>query len=92
MSRPLIAPLVVVLVAVGFGGCGDDPKAGATQQVRDFLVAMETRDDARACAMMTPRLQRGITDNLRSDADPGECRTRAAHLLSAAKAPGNRAA
>ena len=37
----------------------------------------------------TPGLQEGITANLRSDADPGDCRTRAAHLLSAAKAPGN---
>jgi hypothetical protein len=85
----LNAPLAIVLVAVALGGCGDDPKAGAKQQVRDFLAAMEARDDARVCAMMTPRLQRGITDNLRSDADPGDCRTRAAHLLSAAKAPGN---
>jgi hypothetical protein len=85
----LNAPLAVVLVAVGLGACGDDPKAGATQQVRDFLEAMEARDDARACSMMTAGLQRGITDNLRSDADPGDCRTRAAHLISAAKAPGN---
>jgi ketosteroid isomerase-like protein len=89
VPRTLIASLAVALVAVGFGGCGDDPKAGATQQVRDFLEAMEARDDARVCAMMTATLQRGITDNLRPDADPGDCRTRAAHVISAAKAPGN---
>jgi ketosteroid isomerase-like protein len=89
VPRTLNASLAVVLVAVGMGGCGDDPKAGATQQVRDFLEAMEARDDARACAMMTATLQRGITANLRSDADPGDCRARAAHVISAAKAPGN---
>jgi hypothetical protein len=85
----LNASLAVLLVAVGLGGCGDDPEAGATQQVRDFLDAMGARDDARVCSMMTARLQRGIDDNLRSDADPGDCRTRAAHVISAAKAPGN---
>jgi hypothetical protein len=50
---------------------------------------MERRDDARACAMMTSGLRRGITENLRSDALPGNCRTRAAHVYSTAKAPGN---
>jgi hypothetical protein len=43
---------------------------------------MEQQDDARACAMMTSELQRGITSNLRSDALPGSCRTRRACLLS----------
>jgi ketosteroid isomerase-like protein len=81
--------LAAVLVAAGLGGCGDDPQALASQQVRDFLAAMQARDDALVCAMMTPTLQRGITDNLRSDADPGHCRTRAAHVISSAKAPGN---
>jgi hypothetical protein len=81
--------LAAVLVAAGGAGCGDDAESLASRQVSDFLAAMEARDDARACAMMTPTLQRGITDNLRSDADPGDCRTRAAHLISAAKAPGN---
>jgi hypothetical protein len=84
--------LAAVLVAVGMAGCGDDAESSASDQVRDFLAAMEARDDARACSMITPRLQEGITANLRSDADPGDRRTRAAHLLSAAKAPGNRGA
>jgi hypothetical protein len=38
---------------------------------------------------MTSGLRRGITENLRSDALPGNCRTRAAHVYSTAKAPGN---
>jgi hypothetical protein len=91
-------------VAIALGGCGDDAATQdvdggsarrtqderlATQRVQEFLAAMEQRDDARACATMTPDLQRGITSNLRSDALPGNCRTRAAHVYSAAKAPGN---
>jgi hypothetical protein len=62
-------------VAVAVGGCGDDAATQdvdggsarrtqderlATQRVREFLAAMEQRDDARACATMTPDLQRGI--------------------------------
>jgi hypothetical protein len=77
---------VVVTVPIALGGCGDDagtPDADgrstprtkderlATQPVQEFLSAMEQRDDARACAMMTSELQRGITSNLRSDALPG---------------------
>jgi hypothetical protein len=95
---------VAVTVAIALGGCGDGagtPDADgtsapmthdervATQRVQEFLSAMEQRDDARACAMMTSELRRGITSNLRSDALPGSCRTRAAHVYSAAKAPGN---
>jgi hypothetical protein len=78
--------LVVVTVPIALGGCGDDagtPDADgrstprtkderlATQPVQEFLSAMEQRDDACACAMMTSELQRGITSNLRSDALPG---------------------
>jgi hypothetical protein len=81
--------LAVALVALGGAACGDDAESLATQQVRDFLAAMEARDDASVCSMMTPTLQEGIRQNLRSDADPGDCHTRAAHLISAAKAPGN---
>jgi hypothetical protein len=81
--------LAAVLVTVGVAGCGDDAESGATDQVRDFIAAMEARDDARACAMMTSGLQAGITANLRSDYEAGDCRTRAAHVISAAKAPGN---
>jgi hypothetical protein len=96
--------LVVVTVAIALGGCGDGagtPDADgrsaprtqderlASQRVQEFLSAMEQRDDARACAMMTSGLRRGITENLRSDALPGSCRTRAGHVYSPAKAPGN---
>ena len=102
-SPSRLAP-VVATVAIALGGCGDDAGTQnadgrsarrtqderlATQRVQEFLSAMEQRDDARACAMMTPELRRGITSNLRSDALPGNCRTRAAHVYSAAKAPGN---
>jgi hypothetical protein len=75
-----------VTVAIAVGGCGHDagapdPAGGsvprtqderlATQRVQAFLSAMERRDDARACATMTSGLRRGITENLRSDALPG---------------------
>jgi len=68
---------------------GRSPERLATDRVDEFLAAMDARDDARACAMMTSALQRGITANLRSDAEPGDCHSRAAHVISAAKAPGN---
>jgi hypothetical protein len=39
--------------------------------------------------MMTCELQRAITTELRLEASPGICHTRAAHIYPAAKAPGN---
>ena len=51
--------------------------------------AMETGDDARACATMTPKLRQAITTELRIESEPGTCRTRAADVYSPAKAPGN---
>jgi len=103
-SVPSRLAVGAVTVAIAVGGCGHDPGAPdpaggsvprtqderlATQRVQAFLSAMERRDDARACAMMTSGLRRGITENLRSDALPGNCRTRAAHVYSTAKAPGH---
>jgi hypothetical protein len=63
------------------------------QRVRNsaqsFLVAMQAHQDARACGMMTPRLQHGITFFLQRNAEPGNCRTRATHIYSPAKAAGH---
>jgi hypothetical protein len=96
--------LAAAVGAVAVAGCGDDPEiraAGArpaaasaderlaTQRVEEFLSAMEAKDDAQACAMMTPKLRRAITTALRTDSVGGRCRTRAADIYSPAKAPGN---
>jgi hypothetical protein len=96
--------LAAAVGAIAVGGCGDDPEtraAGArpsatspderlaTRRVDEFLAAMEAKDDARACAMMTPKLRQAITTTLRTDSVGGSCRTRAADIYSPAKAPGN---
>lgn len=69
------------------------PRTAEHQRVRNsaqsFLVAMQARQDARACRMMTPRLQHGITFFLERNAEAGNCQTRAAHIYSSAKAPGH---
>jgi hypothetical protein len=90
--------------AIALGGCGDDaerrpgearPAPGnhderlATQRVQEFLSAMQQKQHARVCAMMTPRLRRAITTELRIESEPGTCRARAADVYSPAKAPGN---
>jgi hypothetical protein len=90
--------------AMAVAGCGDDhenraasARAPATspderlaiQRVDEFLSAMESKDDAHACALMTPKLRRAITTTLRTDSVGGSCRTRAADIYSPAKAPGN---
>lgn len=96
--------IVAAVFAVAVGGCGDaagtriahgQPSSPtpdeqlATQRVAEFLAAMEANDDAYACAMLTPKLRRAITINLRMDSLAGTCRTRAADIYSPAKAPGN---
>ena len=69
------------------------PQTAEQQRVRNsaqsFLVAMQAHQNARACGMMTPRLQHGITFFLERNAEPGNCRTRATHIYSPAKAPGH---
>jgi hypothetical protein len=69
------------------------PQAAEYQRVRQnaqsFLAAMQAHEDARACGMMTPRLQHGITFFLERNAEPGSCQTRATHIYSPAKAPGH---
>jgi hypothetical protein len=90
--------------AIALGGCGDadrghvgagDPAPRthderlASQRVAQFLSAMEAKDDARACTMMTPKLRRAISISLRMDSLLGTCHTRAADIYSPAKAPGN---
>jgi hypothetical protein len=97
--------LLAVFAVFALDGCGDDaPPAGqdsrtplarspAEQQVaarvRAFLAAMDERDDSRACAMMTRKLQHAINVELRVETQPGTCQTRAADVYSPAKAPGN---
>jgi hypothetical protein len=96
--------LVAAAGALTLGGCGDDAdiraasgapepaspeERSATVRVQEFLSAMEAKDDARACAMMTPKLRHAITTTLRIESVGGTCRTRAADIYSAAKAPGN---
>ena len=69
------------------------PQAAEDQRVREstqlFLVAIRAHQDARACRMMTHRLQHGITFFLERNAEPGNCQTRATHIYSPAKAPGH---
>ena len=69
------------------------PQTAEHQRVREsaqsFLVAMQAHQDARACRMMTPKLQHGITFFLERNAEPGNCQTRATHIYSPAKAPGH---
>jgi hypothetical protein len=101
-TKHLIA--AVVAAAALAAGCSEDRAtehtAGATpahtvdreralQRVRWFLLAMEAREDTRACRMMTRRLRHGISFFLERNAEPGSCRTRAAHIYSIAKAPGH---
>jgi len=96
--------LAAAVGAIALGGCGDDPEIRAasarpeptspderlaSKRVEEFLSAMEAKDDARACAMMTPRLRQAITTTLRIRSVGGSCRTRAADIYSPAKAPGN---
>jgi hypothetical protein len=95
---------VAAVFAVAVGGCGDaagtrvahgkpspptPDEQLATQRVAEFVSAMEANADARACAMLTPKLRRAITINLRMDSLAGTCHTRAADVFSPAKAPGN---
>ena len=69
------------------------PQTAEDQRVREstqsFLAAIRAHQDARACRMMTHRLQHGITFFLERNAEPGNCQTRATHIYSPAKAPGH---
>ena len=101
---PTRLALAAAASAIALGGCGDDPETRAasvkpkptnpqarlaSQRVAEFLSAMAAKDDARACAMMTPKLRQAITTTLRIRSVGGSCRTRAADIYSPAKAPGN---
>jgi hypothetical protein len=103
-TRPLIAIVMTTAAALATAGCSDDRRADraeratpaptaderhATERARGFLLAMEARQDARACKMMTRRLRHGITFSLERNHEPGNCHTRAAHIYSMAKAPGH---
>lgn len=92
----------LALLGCAAGGAGHgDPRAQAQQlrgtaehervrqSAQSFLVAMRAGHDARACEMMTDRLQHGITFFLARNAEPGSCATRATHIYSPAKAPGH---
>lgn len=101
LSRLALAAVAGAIAVGGCGGDGEDRAVGATpeptspeeraatQRVQEFLAAMEAHDDARACAMMTPKLRHAITTTLRIESVGGSCRTRAADIYSPAKAPGN---
>jgi hypothetical protein len=96
--------VVAAVGAIALGGCGDDAGGGrgerspgsgthderlATERVQEFLSAMQGKRHARACALMTPKLRRAITTELRIESVSGTCRTRAADVYSPAKAPSN---
>jgi hypothetical protein len=104
MRSKLLIAIVMTAAGLATAGCSDDraderaaaatpaPTADerhATERARWFLLAMEARQDARACEMMTRRLRHGITFFLERNDEPGSCRTRAAHIYSMAKAPGH---
>lgn len=96
--------LATAVSAIVISGCGEDPgtraagtnpkatssdERSATQRADEFLAAMEAKDHARACNLMTPKLRQAITTTLRVESVGGTCRTRAADIYSPAKAPGN---
>ena len=91
---------IAAVAALALAGCADEPSApreSADQrlvrlQAEQFLKVMEARQDAKACRMMTPTLQRGISFSLERRSLPGTCRTRAAHIYSPAKPPGHKGA
>ena len=91
---------IAAVAALALVGCADEPSApreSADQrlvrlQAEQFLAVMEARQDAKACRMMTPTLQRGISFSLERRSLPGTCRTRAAHIYSPAKPPGHKGA
>jgi hypothetical protein len=93
----IVAPLVATLA---LAGCADEPSAPqesaderlVRRQAEQFLRVMEAKQDAKACRMMTPTLQRGISFSLERRSLPGRCRTRAAHIYSPAKPPGHKGA
>ena len=102
-TKPLIAGVLAAAVIGPVGCSGDEPAERsaraapaatvdvqrAEQRTRWFLLAMEARQDERACAMMTHKLRHGISFFLERNLEPGSCRTRAAHIYSMAKAPGH---
>lgn len=96
--------VTAIAAALAMAGCSEERSAEraahatpaptadeqrAAERTRWFLLAMETRQDARACRMMTRRLRHGISFFLERNDEPGSCHTRAAHIYSMAKAPGH---
>ena len=72
--------VVAAVGAIALGGCADDAggRRGegrrapgsqdeklATQRVKEFLSAMQAKQHARVCAMLTLKLRRAITTELR---------------------------
>jgi hypothetical protein len=98
----VLALCALVLAGCGHDRAGEPPaqataehlaQSSDEQQVRartqSFLVAMRSRQDARACGLMTDSLQHGITFSLERNAERGSCETRAAHIYSSATSPGH---
>jgi hypothetical protein len=91
---------IAAVAALALVGCAEErsaPRESADQrlvrlQAEQFLKVMEAREDAKACHMMTPALQRGISFSLERRSLPGTCDTRAAHIYSPAKPPGHEGA
>ena len=70
--------LAAITCAIAMSACGEETEAptahgtprpmsreerSASQRLRQFLAAMEAKEDARACRMMTPDLRRAITSS-----------------------------
>jgi hypothetical protein len=84
-----------VLVAVLASGCAGQPSEedSVKTTVTAWLGALVSKDSPRACAYLTPKLQRSIDSQLRTHSEPGSCRTWAGRWTFGATRPqGHRAA
>ena len=92
--------MAISVALPGLAGCERSDRGEAEDAARDFLAAMEARDDRRACSLLTPRLGRALDDSFRTSPRlerprrlaHSTCENSAAHLISPAKAPGHRGA
>lgn len=85
---------IVLLLAAGCGGSGSARPAQSNAQrevgttVTGWLKALTAGDNARACAYLTPGLQRSIDTQLRIRGETTTCRTFAAKWTGGTKPPG----
>jgi hypothetical protein len=89
------AGLLLALLIAGCGGSGGGG-GGDTARVRTavegWLATLTSGDSARACAHLTPALQRSIDEQLRTSGEKGTCRTFAAKWTGGSTPPGRRGA